>query len=116
MADGYIEGDPYLAFAKAARLAPPDATKQSHKAMRDRCKAVVLGTNYGMGPEAIAAQAGITPSEAKELLRLHKETYRPFWRWIDDAVSAAMITNEMSTVFGWRRRVGSEPNTTLADF
>ena len=27
MADGYREGDPYLAFAKAARLVPPDATK-----------------------------------------------------------------------------------------
>jgi DNA polymerase I len=110
MAEGYNEGDPYLAFAKAAHLAPYEATKQSHKAIRDRCKAVVLGTNYGMGPEAIAAQAGITPSEAKELLRLHKETYRPFWRWIDDTVSAAMINNEMSTVFGWRRRVGSDPN------
>jgi hypothetical protein len=37
-----------------------------------------------MGPEALALQAGITPAEAKELLRLHKETYRPFWRWMDD--------------------------------
>jgi DNA polymerase I len=110
MAEGYNEGDPYLAFAKAARLVPSDATKQSHKSIRDRCKAVVLGTNYGMGPEAIAAQAGIAPIEAKELLRLHKETYRPFWRWIDSVVSAAMITNEISTVFGWRRRVGGDPN------
>jgi DNA polymerase-1 len=60
MAEGYTEGDPYLAFAKAARLAPPDATKQSHKLVRDRCKAIVLGINYGMGPEAMAMQAGIS--------------------------------------------------------
>ena len=92
MAEGYLDGDPYLAFAKAARLAPPEATKQSHKAIRDRCKAIVLGINYGMGPEAMAMQAGITPVEAKELLRLHKETYRPFWRWIEDTVSSAMLT------------------------
>jgi DNA polymerase I len=110
MADGYREGDPFLAFAKAAQLVPADATKTTHKLMRERCKAVVLGTNYGMGPEAMALQAGITPAESKELLRLHKETYRPFWRWIGDTVSAAMLTNRMETVFGWCRRVGRDAN------
>ena len=48
-------------------------------------------------------QAGITPAEAKELLRLHRETYRPFWRWSEDVVSSAMLTSKMRTVFGWRR-------------
>jgi DNA polymerase I len=110
MADGYQEGDPYLAFAKAARLVPPDGTKASHKTVRDRCKAIVLGINYGMGPDSMAAAAGITPAEAKELLRLHHDTYRPFWRWIGDTVSSAMLTNKMQTVFGWRRRVGRDAN------
>jgi DNA polymerase I len=110
MAEGYLTGDPYIAFAKAARLVPPDATKQSHKTLRDQCKAIVLGINYGMGPDSMAAASGITPAEAKELLRLHKETYRPFWRWIGDMVSSAMLTNKMQTVFGWRRRVGRDAN------
>src|SRR4051794_16929675 len=110
MAEGYLTGDPYLAFAKAARLAPPDATKVSHKAIRDRCKDVVLGMNYGMGPESLAARAGIMPCEAKELLRLHRETYRPFWQWSDDIVSAAMLSGEMQTVFGWRQKLEREPN------
>ena len=110
MAEAYVSGDPYLAFAKAAKLAPHDATKASHKAIRDRCKSVVLGTNYGMGPDALAASAGITPSQAKELLRLHRDTYKQFWRWSDDVVSAAMITGEMRSVFGWRRHTGREPN------
>jgi hypothetical protein len=47
MIQGYLSGDPYLAFAKAAGLATPDATKASHKAIRDRCKSIVLGINYG---------------------------------------------------------------------
>ena len=110
MAEGYRDGDPYLSFAKAANLAPPDATKASHKVIRDRCKSVVLGVNYGMGPDAMAAAAGITPAEAKELLRLHRVTYDRFWGWIEDTVSKAMITNEIRTVFGWRRRIGREPN------
>jgi DNA polymerase I-like protein with 3'-5' exonuclease and polymerase domains len=63
-----------------------------------------------MGPEAMAMQAGITPAEAKELLRLHRSTYRPFWRWIENTVSSAMLTNNMTTVFGWKRRVGRDAN------
>jgi DNA polymerase-1 len=54
MAEGYAAGDPYLAFAKAARLVPADGTKASHKAMRDRCKAIVLGVGYGMEAETMA--------------------------------------------------------------
>jgi DNA polymerase I-like protein with 3'-5' exonuclease and polymerase domains len=110
MAEGYVEGDPYLSFARAAGLAPHDATKQSHKQIREQCKAILLGINYGMGPEAMAMQAGITPAEAKELLRLHRSTYRPFWRWIENTVSSAMLTNNMTTVFGWKRRVGRDAN------
>jgi DNA polymerase I-like protein with 3'-5' exonuclease and polymerase domains len=110
MKKGYQDGDPYLAFAKAAKLVPEDATKQSHKAIRDRCKTVVLGVNYGMGPDALAAMAGITATEAKELLRIHRNTYRKFWRWIDDTVSAAMLTSGLQTVFGWRQQVGKESN------
>jgi hypothetical protein len=93
MAKGYEDGDPYISFAKAAKLVPQDATKATHKPIRDRCKSVVLGVNYGMGPDALAAQAGITPAEAKELLHLHKDTYKSFWRWSEDIVSAAMINN-----------------------
>ncbi len=39
--DAVSSGDPYLAFAKMAGLAPMDATKQSHKAIRDVCKVCV---------------------------------------------------------------------------
>ena len=51
--DAVLSGDPYLVFAKMAGLAPPDATKQSHKAIRDLCKTCVLGTNYGMQAQSL---------------------------------------------------------------
>jgi DNA polymerase family A len=110
MMKGYATGDPYLAFAKQARLAPPEATKASHTAVRERCKVVVLGVNYGMGPEALAISLGVTPAEARELLRLHRETYRRFWSWSDDIVTSALLRNEMQTVFGWRRQIGPGVN------
>ena len=107
---GYASGDPYLAFAKAAKLVPSDATKASHRVIRDRCKAVVLGVNYGMGPDGLAARLGIAPVEARDLLRLHRETYSTFWTWLEEVINAALLTCEMRTIFGFRLNVGRDAN------
>ena len=108
--DAYRSGDIYLSFAKRAGLAPPDATKATHSELRDCCKAVVLGTLYGMGPDTLARRIGRPPCEARELLRLHKESYPRFWRWSDNTVASAVLTGRIETVFGWRLRVGVEFN------
>jgi DNA polymerase-1 len=109
MAEGYLI-DPYMAFAKAAGLAPPDATEKGYEDIRQVCKAIVLGVNYGMGPETMAFKAGISKTEARELLRLHKVTYPKFWRWIDDTVTTALFSGQMQSVFGWRRHVERNAN------
>jgi DNA polymerase I-like protein with 3'-5' exonuclease and polymerase domains len=101
-----------MAFAKSAKLAPDDATKASHKQIRDHCKAVVLGVNYGMGPETLAANLGIAPIEARELLLLHRRNYPRFWAWSQSIVDSALLTGEMSTVFGFRLHVGSNVRTS----
>src|SRR6202011_1464999 len=46
MKEAYRSGDPYLAFAKQAGAAPPDATKYSHKSVRDQFKACLLAVQY----------------------------------------------------------------------
>jgi DNA polymerase family A len=108
--DAYQSGDIYLAFAKSAGLAPAEATKSSHKEVRDRCKAVVLGTIYGMGPDTLARRIGRPPIEARELLRLHRQTYPQFWRWSDETVASAVLRRRTETVFGWQLHVGAEFN------
>jgi DNA polymerase-1 len=105
MMEAYRSGDPYLAFAKQAGAAPADATKATHKAVRDQFKSTVLAVQYGMGADALAQRIGQPPIRARELLRLHRETYRVFWRWSDAAVDHAMLTGSLHTVFGWRVRV-----------
>lgn len=110
--ESYTGEDLYLAFARHAGLAPVGATKASHGKERDICKAVVLGLNYGMGAEQVAYRAGISVSEAKLLIEVHRRTYRKFWSWIDSVVSSAMITNEQTTTFGWRRLIGPEDRAT----
>jgi hypothetical protein len=105
MMDAYRSGDPYLAFAKQAGAAPPDATKATHKAIRDQFKSTVLAVQYGMGADALAQRIGQPPIRARELLRLHRDTYRVFWRWSDAAVDSAMLNGSLHTVFGWRVQV-----------
>jgi DNA polymerase I len=80
MMSAYRSGDPYLAFAKQAGAVPLDATKQSHKEQRDQFKACVLAVQYGMGAASLALRIAQPPIRARELLRLHRDTYREFWR------------------------------------
>jgi hypothetical protein len=110
MMEAYHSGDPYLAFAKQAGAAPADATKATHKAVRDQFKSTVLAVQYGMGAEALAQRIGQPPIRARELLRLHRETYRVFWRWSDGALDHAMLTGSLHTVFGWRVQVPAVAN------
>ena len=57
--DGYATGDPCIAFAIKAGLAPASATKKTYKQTRDRCKTVVLGLLYGMSAKSMAHNAGL---------------------------------------------------------
>ena len=85
-------GDPYLAFAKMAGLAPPDATKQSHKAIRDLCKTCVLGTNYGMQAPSLAMRTGLSVIDAQDLLRRLAQTFPAFTAWAEHVVDVGQLT------------------------
>ena len=100
--EAYASGDPYMAFAIQAGLAPPEATKETHKAERNRCKQVVLGTNYGMSAYGIAQTAGIHELEAKNLLQKHRETYHIFWKWAEQNKDRGLLGLPLTTCFGWK--------------
>ena len=100
--DAYASGDPYISFAIQAGLAPLGATKNSHKVIRDRCKQVVLGVNYGMSAHGVAIAAGIHVIEAQDLLQKHRETYVKFWAWADQNKERGLLGLPLETCFGWR--------------
>jgi hypothetical protein len=110
MMDAYASGDPYLTFAKQAGGVPADATKKSHPNERELFKQCVLATQYGMQAESLAARIGQPPIVARDLLRMHRETYSTFWAWSDAALDHAMLRGSLHTVFGWRVHVGEQPN------
>ena len=110
MAD-YETGDPYLGFGKRVRIVPGDATKISHEEVRNQLKiALGLGVMYGAGAESIAATTGYSVAHARELLRLHQETYRVFWDWSRGTVDHAMLHGYLHTCFGWRIQGGPRVN------
>jgi DNA polymerase I len=113
MKAAYFSGDPYLAFAKQAGAAPANATKATHKAVREQFKACVLAVQYGMGEESLAHRIGQPPIQARHLLRLHRETYQTFWAWSDASADFAMTRGYLATVFFWRIHVGAGANPRM---
>jgi DNA polymerase-1 len=110
MMTAYRSGDPYLAFARLAGAVPDSATRDSHRSVRELFKTCALGVQYGMGAASLAARIGQAPCFARELLRLHRETFSKFWRWSDAAVDHAMLHGHLQTVFGWKVHAGPEAN------
>ena len=117
MLAAYRSGDPYLTFAKLAGAVPAWATKQTHKRERALFKACTLGVQYGMGADSLAASINDNIDVARELLRLHRQTYPQFWRWSESAVDHAMLYGVLQTVFGWQLNIGPDVNPrSLANF
>ena len=54
-----------------------------------------------MGAKSLALKISQPVCKANELLRLHQETYKTFWKWSDGAVDYAMLYGKLWTVFGW---------------
>jgi DNA polymerase I len=99
--DAVESGDPYLSFAKRSGLAPPEATKQSHAGIREVCKTVVLGVNYGMGPQSLAFRTGLSVIDAQDVLRKLAAAFPTFWDWAQHVIDVGILTGRLSTVFGW---------------
>lgn len=117
MMEAYRSGDPYLAFAVQAKAAPQDATKASHKDVRDQFKAVVLAVQYQMTAEGLARRLGCSTFRAEHLLKLHRRTFVKFWNWSDAMENAALLSRSTRTVFGWRLHVHAETKArTIRNF
>jgi len=110
MKTAYASGDPYMAFAKQAGAVPEEATKKTHATERDQFKACVLAVQYGMGAESLALRINQPVARARELLELHKRTYRRFWQWSDGVVNEAVLGGKLWTVYGWQLFTGDNPN------
>ena len=100
--------DPYIYFAKMAKLVPEDATKNSHKAEREMCKRCMLGVNYGMRAMSLSFRISKSVMEAQDLLQRHRQVFPKFWAWSEGAVRVANLFGHIDLTFGWRVHDGPD--------
>jgi DNA polymerase I len=111
----YQSGDPYLEFGKRSKLIPPDAGK-NHE-LRNACKVVVLGINYGMTPYGIAAKTGKSLLWAREVHARHRSAYPVFTKWLGDVVAQAKFDQTICSPFGWPLAItGDTATRTIMNF
>jgi len=75
------------------------------KEMRSRAKAINFGVIYGMGPQRLARDTGITMAEAQGFIERYFGRYPLIKEFIDETVAAAERDGFVTTVLGRRRYV-----------
>jgi hypothetical protein len=108
-------GDVHWLFAVRAGLAAPDAAVDDR--IRDLCKPVCHGMNYGMTPYGIAAKTKKSLDWAREMQARHRYAYPVFHQWRGDVVAQAHFDEVITSPFGWRLIVTANTKTrTLMNF
>jgi len=80
-------------------------------------KTVVLGIQYGLGAWSLAVRAGISLSEACEILARLRARFRVFEDYARSVVDHAGLNLEIGTPFGWYMQCPSGTNPrTLRNF
>ncbi len=101
MISAYESGDVYLSFAKDAGLVPKDATKESHKEIRERCKTLVLGISYDMGAKGLASRMEVSEEEATEYIHTFYDTYSDYAEWKGGIQRRYADESHLSLSDGW---------------
>ena len=111
----YQNGDVHWQFAVRAGLAGPDAAVDER--IRDLCKVLVHGSNYGMTPYGIAAKTKKSLDWAREMRARHRYTYPVCHQWLGDVVAQAHFDEVITSPYGWRLIVTADTKTrTLMNF
>jgi len=111
----YQNGDVHWQFAVRAGLAASDAAVDDR--IRDLCKVLVHGSNYGITPYGIASKTKKSLDWAREMRARHRYTYPVCHQWLGDVVAQAHFDEVITSPFGWRLIVSADTKPrTLMNF
>lgn len=122
MMEAYASGDVYLAFAKAAKLAPRDATKQSHAKVRDLCKALVLGISYDMSPRGLAPRLAsisgevVTEETAASYIDTFFDIYGSYEEWKRETLREYRDAGRLELPDGWPMHGDNDNERSVGNF
>jgi hypothetical protein len=105
MIRAYLAEDIYLWFAETIGAAPRGATEATHPEVRARFKTIVLAMQYEIGREALSMRLDCTRHEAAGFMRLHREIFPDYWKWLDDVKNHSFIHTRQYGNRGWHRRI-----------
>lgn len=83
------------------------------KRQRRDAKVINFGVLYGMSPHGLAANTGMTFTQAKDFIDQYFELRKPIRKFIDDTLSKARTEGYVETYFGRRRPT---PDITSSNF
>lgn len=101
--EAFVRGED-IHRATAARifgLAPEEVDS----ATRSKAKAINFGIIYGMGPQRLARQTGVSMSEAKDFIQKYFEGYPGIKKYIEESIATARKTGFATTITGRRRPI-----------
>ena len=73
------------------------------RAMRSQAKAINFGLLYGMGPQRLARETGLTLNEAREFIQRYFDAFPKVRVWLDKTLADAQEAGYVSTISGRRR-------------
>ena len=101
MQEMYRMGDPHLSFAILAGAAPPEATLDTHRAVRDQFKVASLAVLYGQSAYGLAEALECSTAHATQLLATHRRLFKTFWKWSANYVDHVLLGGQAETQCGW---------------
>jgi hypothetical protein len=106
-------GDVYLGIADQLGFLRDSMNDAERRAVRVLFKTVVLGIQYGLGARSLAVRAGISLSEACEILARLRARFRVFEDYARNVIDHAGLNLEICTPFGWYMQCpsGTNPRT-----
>jgi hypothetical protein len=94
--------DPYIELVIHLGIAPPGATKKTHRDARKIGKVITLAMLYGGGPRMVVGKTGMSRTEAIALLRRQREAFPVFYRWSDCFAHCGLSGAPLWSPLGWR--------------
>ncbi|MDP6937828.1 MAG: DNA polymerase I [Planctomycetota bacterium] len=110
----HLSGDPGLkdAFDKGQDIHASTAQvvfnvgpEDVDRAMRSQAKAINFGLLYGMGPQRLARETGLTLLEAQSFIQRYFTAFPSVRKWIDATLEGARENGYVETLLGRRRTI-----------
>lgn len=77
---------------------------KAHKKLRDIAKSLNFGLAYGMGPQKLADEVGITLESAKKVFELFQTNFPIVFKFLEELGKAAVYNMEARDMVGRRRK------------